>query len=137
MSESYTWGDYYSNVGRRDNEEARLNTLQDQKSRLIAARTTLEENKDYFETARKNYKEEVYDYPNRQWKGSNYDSCNSLLYCIKDDYGNCSRYIDDLNDDLNWKIANVDLEIDACQGNISVLNYAINRIWTFLCNVTN
>ena len=56
MSESYTWGDYYNRVGERDSEESRLADLQDQKSRLIAAKNILEENKDVFNNAKQGFK---------------------------------------------------------------------------------
>ena len=137
MSESYTWGDYYNRVGERDSEESRLADLQDQKSRLIAAKNILEENKDVFNNAKQGFKNNVYNLGSRQWKGSNFDSCYFLFYCIMFDYNNSATHIDDINDDLNWKIADLDLAIMGCEGNISALNYAINRIWTFLQNITN
>lgn len=137
MSESYTWGDYYSRVGERDNEENRLEDLQNQKNRLIAAKDILEENKEVFNSAKQGFKSNVYHWGARQWKGSNFDSCNFLFSCIEFDYDNCATHIDDINDDLNWKIADLDLAIMGCEGNINALNYAINRIWTFLQNITN
>lgn len=142
MSSEKNMDDYYSKVNEKSYAEGQVYDYENQNSilneqieRLKTAKTKIQTEKSTFATIKKSTNKVVDK--GYEWKGDTYDTFSNDGDTLVDDCKSYHDSIDDVIDDINYKIRDLNNQIYENEGLIGWFKARINDLWTEIDNFFN